>query len=115
VNSFDPEVAMSLDETLDREEGFASVVGRGWSEGKEPIRFRVELNLPSEVTLTLRNLAGTVVYEALLSAPPGGIEIEWNVCDQKGHPVPQGNYIYVLRASDGTEWLSRTGKVTVVN
>ncbi|MBU1050537.1 gliding motility-associated C-terminal domain-containing protein [Candidatus Bipolaricaulota bacterium] len=64
----------------------------------------------SQMTVTIYNLAGGVVYETTQTDVS---EIVWDGAGTSGAPLANGCYIYVITATDGTNTFDGNGKVFV--
>ena len=84
------------------------------SKSGEPIRFRVGLEHPAKVHLTLVNVAGERIYQDEFAGGVGENEYNWDLDNQSGSPVASGLYIYVIQVDDGNGVKTFKGKVAVI-
>jgi hypothetical protein len=76
-----------------------------------PIQFRVNLENPSAIQLSIYNILGERVYSTEVPGNAGLNQVEWDLQNLSGSPVAAGLYIYQARAGNGTYG----GKVVVIH
>ncbi len=67
------------------------------------------INLPSEITLRIYDVAGDLLFDKHYTNTQGGTT--WNGKDNGGHYLASGIYIYFLEDTDGNK---KTGKISVL-
>ena len=84
------------------------------SRNGQPIAFRVTLDSPGLVGLSLYTLTGEKVYSAQAQGNTGLNSLVWNLQNSAGQPVASGLYLYLVEVSAEGSKQSRVGKVVVV-
>jgi hypothetical protein len=85
------------------------------SRNGEPIRFRVTLDQPSKISLTLFSLAGERIYSADTQGPAGLNTLIWGLTNLQSQTVASGLYLYQVTIDDGLRKFDRIGKVVVLH
>lgn len=94
----------------------SAVAAPNVSRGNQPIDFRVGLDAPAVINLSLFTLAGEKVYGAQAQGNAGMNSLTWNLSDFSGGQVSSGLYLYYLRVVGIDSSIeTRTGKVLVLH
>ena len=76
------------------------------TDGKNPVKFHLELARPCRVQVTVLNLVGEPVYQVIDQAQAGVWEYPWDVRTRAGAAISSGLYVIDWQVMDGPE-LSR--------
>gem|GEM_PF-3686596 len=85
------------------------------SRNGAPIQFRVELEQPGEIQLTLFAVTGEKVFQEQIQGHAGENMMTWNLANQTGSPVASGLYLFAIQAPSGDGAGPWTGKVVVIH
>jgi subtilase family serine protease len=85
------------------------------SRGGEPIDWQVVLASPSQISLSLYDVAGELVYKTSVHGNAGSNKISWNLQNQSGQKVVSGLYVYFIQIAQGFPLPNPRGKVIVLN
>ncbi len=85
------------------------------SHGGEPIDWQVVLTSSSEITLSLYDVAGELIYKTSIQGNVGSNNISWDLQNQSGQKVTEGLYIYFIDIAQGFPFPDPRGKVLVLN
>ncbi len=85
------------------------------SRNGEPVKFRVNLQQPAQIHLTLFTLLGERVYETNFEGKARAELSTWGLQNNNGSTVSSGLYLYVIQARNAAGTLSQSGKVAVLH
>lgn len=88
---------------------FSVVAAPNVTNGQTPVTFAVELPSPSQITLSVFDIAGEQVYTSSTNGSAGLNSLPWPPKNQDGEPLASGIYIYVIQANGN----QKMGKVYV--
>jgi hypothetical protein len=70
------------------------------SNGTTPIRFHVELNRSTRLTLSIFNLNGRLLYRSTAVNSESSVDLEWNIRTTSGNTISSGLYVFSLKGED---------------
>ena len=120
------EEAVSMEETItptptpiptlgSHRDNWTVVAAPNVSHNGQPVQFRVNLEKPSEIQLSLFSVSGEKAFETSIQGNAGLNTISWNLSNSSASPVASGLYFYQVQAgSDGGQAL-KIGKVAVLH
>ena len=92
----------------------SAVAGPNISKNGQPVRFHVNLAGSAKVELYIFTPAGALVYGTTFNGNTGANSTLWNVQNSTKGNVSSGLYLYVIRATSGSNVEVKTGKVVIL-
>jgi hypothetical protein len=91
----------------------SAVAAPNISKDGEPIKFMINLGGNATVQLNLYSLMGEEVYSDTIYGNAGLNTITWLLRNKTQAPVASGLYIFTIQVNNGSETVTKTGKVLV--
>ena len=92
----------------------SAVAAPNISNGREPIRFLVQLSQQAHGDLGVFTITGEKVFAKRGEWVRGPTVLRWELKNNSGQDVSSGIYIYFLRVNNGTIHEERTGKIILI-
>jgi len=91
----------------------SAVAAPNISRNGQPVKFMVNLGSNATIQLSLFSLTGEEVFSDMIQGNPGLNTITWFTRNKAQVPVARGLYVFTIQVSNGSETITKRGKLVV--